>query len=214
LSTSIDDAIAAAKASANAMTPAAISGGSLPATPARKLTMADLDAGSIDVATWLQVDEYGLHLAKTKDTFETIDFEIDLDEVVACLTVRYGKNPAQYKKSYDGVTTFGSGESWEVTLRKAQSIDSTCRGAYSSAEVPMVLVNDVTLVKGEGKKIEAGTRVGFAPSVTGFKNFKRFWDEAVEKGYAKKTARVRVGYEVKKSNGNEWGVATFTLLTN
>jgi hypothetical protein len=42
----IDDAIAEAKAQA----------AQLPAIPIRKLTMFDLEAGSLDVESWLQVD--------------------------------------------------------------------------------------------------------------------------------------------------------------
>lgn len=209
--TSIDEAIAQAKASASAMTTT-----SVPQVPVRKLTMDDLDAGSIDVASWMQVDEYGLHLAKTKDVFETLDVEIDLDEVVALLSVRFGKTPVQYRKTYDGVTTFGSGKAWEVTLREATQLDPTCKGAYSSAEIPMTLLNDVVLPKStsDTKKLEAGTRVGHAPSVTGFKNWKKFWDSCVEKGLKGQSVKVRISYEVKRGGGNEWGVATYTLLAN
>ena len=46
----IDDAIAEAKAQASRL-PAIIN--------ARKLTMSDLEASSLDVESWLQVDKYG-----------------------------------------------------------------------------------------------------------------------------------------------------------
>jgi hypothetical protein len=51
----IDDTIAEAKAQAS----------QLPAIPIRKLTMFDLEVGSLDVESWLQVDRYGLHLDVT-----------------------------------------------------------------------------------------------------------------------------------------------------
>ena len=207
LTSTIDQAIAAAKAQATAITQTA----GVPATPARKLTMNDLDAGSIDVAGWLQVDEYGLHLLKTKDIFEELIVEIDLDEVVPCKTVRFGKNPAQYRKTYDGVMTFGSSKPWEVTLREAQSIDPTCKGEYASVEIPMVLTSDAALPKG-GKTVEAGSRIGYAPSITGFKNFKKFWDLCQEKGLTGEVVKVRLGYEVKKGGGNTWAVASFELI--
>jgi hypothetical protein len=79
----------------------------------------------------------------------------------------------------------------------------------------MSLVTTVALPKGDStKSIEAGTRIGHAPSVTGFKNWKKFWDTCKEKGFLGQTVKVKFGYEIKKGGGNTWGVATFDLIEN
>ena len=101
---SIDEAIAKAKAQASRL-PVIIN--------ARKLTMSDLESSSLDVESWLQVDKYGLHLDKSQEALEAVLVEIDLNEIVPVYMVRFGKNPPNYCRSYDGVTTFGSPKPWE-----------------------------------------------------------------------------------------------------
>ena len=109
----IDDAITKAKAQA-ARLPAII--------PIRKLTMSDLEASSLDVQSWLQVDKYGLHLDKSQEALGALLVEIDLSEIVPVYMVRFGKNPPNYCRSYDGVTTFGSPKPWELTVREGQTL--------------------------------------------------------------------------------------------
>src|SRR3954468_24348663 len=109
----IDDAITKAKSQAVRL-PAII--------PIRKLSMADLEASSLDVQSWLQVDKYGLHLDKSQEALEALLVEIDLSEIVPVYMVRFGKNPPNYCRSYDGVTTFGSPKPWELTVREGQHL--------------------------------------------------------------------------------------------
>jgi hypothetical protein len=155
----IDDAIAEAKAQASRL-PVVVN------APARKLTMSDLEAGSLDVESWLQVDKYGLHLDKSQEALEAIEVEIDMSEIVPVYMVRFGKNPPNYCRSYDGVTTFGSPKPWEFTLREAQHLDADCRGQYPAVEIPMTLIDGVEL-KRDRKTIEGGTRIGYTTSITG-----------------------------------------------
>src|SRR4051812_2107215 len=91
MDSSIDDAIAEAKAQASRL-PAIIN--------ARKLTMSDLEASSLDVQSWLQVDKYGLHLDKSQEALEALLVEIGLNEIVPVYMVRFGKNPPNYCRSY------------------------------------------------------------------------------------------------------------------
>jgi hypothetical protein len=195
----IDDAIAEAKAQASRL-PAII--------PARKLGMSDLEAGSLDVESWLQVDKYGLHLDKSQEALETLMVEIDLGEIVPVYMVRFGKNPPNYCRSYDGVTTFGSPKPWEFTLREAQHFDPDCRGQYPAVEIPMTLTDGVEL-KRDRKTIEAGARIGYTTSITGYRPFQKFWNECEKKGLTGKVVKVRLGYETRKNNGNEWAVVTY-----
>ena len=66
MDSSIDDAIAKAKAQASRL-PVIIN--------ARKLTMSDLESSSLDVESWLQVDKYGLHLDKSQEALESLMVE-------------------------------------------------------------------------------------------------------------------------------------------
>ena len=75
----------------------------------------------------------------------------------AGLHVRFGKNPPNYCRSYDGVTTFGSPKPWELTVREGQHLDADCRGQYSAVEIPMTLTEAVEL-KRDRKTVEGGTR--------------------------------------------------------
>jgi hypothetical protein len=209
--TSIADAIAQAKSQANSV-PAAVIENTLPAaTPGRRLTMSDLGSQSVTVDNWLQVNEHGIQIAKSADLLESIDVEIDMNELVLCYMVRYGKKPPNYRKSYDGVTTVGSSKPWEVTMREAQSFDPECRGQYSAAEIPMTLTQDVKLPK-EGKVIEAGTRTGYTTSVTAFAEFQRFYNEVERADLLGQKVLAKVGFKKKTGNGNNWGVVTYTLV--
>ena len=197
----IDDAIAEAKAQAS----------QLPAVPIRKLTMFDLEVGSLDVESWLQVDRYGLHLDRSQEALEALMVEIDLTEIVPLYMVRFCKNPPNYCKSYDGVMTFGSPKLWELTLREAQHLDPDCRGQYSAVEIPMTLIDGVEL-KRDRKTIEGGTRIGYTTSITGYRPFQKFWNECEKKGLTEAVIKIRLGYETRKSNGNEWGVVTYEIV--
>jgi hypothetical protein len=130
--------------------------------------MFDLEVGSPDVESWLQVDRYGLHLDRSQEALEALMVEIDLTEIVPLYMVRFGKNPPNYCKSYDGVMTFGSPKLWELTLREAQRLDPDCRGQYSAVEIPMTLIDGVEL-KRDRKTIEGGTRIGYTTSITGYR---------------------------------------------
>lgn len=172
MDSSIDEAIAKAKAQATRL-PAIIN--------ARKLTMSDLESSSLDVESWLQVDKYGLHLDKSQEALEALLVEIDLNEIVPVYMVRFGKNPPNYCRSYDGVTTFGSPKPWELTVREGQHLDADCRGQYSAVEIPMTLTEAVEL-KRDRKTVEGGTRIGYTTSITGYRPFQKFWNECEKKG--------------------------------
>jgi hypothetical protein len=175
------------------------------------LTMADITSTSIDVESWLQVDKYGLHLDKSQEAIESLDVEIDLSEVAPIYMVRFGKNPPIYRKSYDGVTTFGWSKPWELTVQEAQALDSECKGQYAAVEIPMRLLEAVEL-KRDKKTIERQTRIGHTTSVTNYRLFQRFWNACQKQGLAGTVVKVRLGYQVRRSNGNEWGVVTFELV--
>jgi hypothetical protein len=210
--TSIADAIAQAKSQANSVPAAVVENVAAPSiVPGRRLTMADLGAQSVTVDNWLQVTEHGIQVAKSADLLDSIDVEIDMNEIVLCYMVRYGKKPPNYRKSYDGVTTVGSSKPWEVTIREAQTFDPECRGQYSAAEIPMTLTGDLNLPK-EKKVIEAGTRTGYTTSVTAFAEFQRFYNEVERADLMGQKVLVKVGFKKKTGNGNNWGVITYTLV--
>jgi hypothetical protein len=166
---------------------------------------------SLDVESWLQVDKYGLHLDKSQEALEALFVEIDLNEIVPVYMVRFGKNPPNYCRSYDGVTTFGSPKPWELTVREGQHLDADCRGQYSAVEIPMILTEAVEL-KRDRKTVEGGTRIGYTTSITGYRPFQKFWNECEKKGLTDAVVKVKLAYETRKSNGNEWGVVTYEQM--
>ena len=125
--------------------------------------------------------------------------------------VRFGKNPPNYCRSYDGVTTFGSPKPWELTVRDGQHLDADCRGQYSAVKIPMILTEAVEL-KRDRKTVEGGTRIGYTTSITGYRPFQKFWNECEKKGLTDAVVKVKLAYETRKSNGNEWGVVVYEIV--
>ena len=185
-----------------AMAPAA------PAAVGRPLTMDDM-AGGIAVDKWLGVKEFGLLIGAEKHLYDQpILVEIDMTEIQPNYSVKFG-NPAQYLRTYDRVTEVRGG-SWHDALKRAQAVDPRAT-EYRSVDLPMTLVEPIT--KGKDILAEAGTRLGYSTSTTGWKAWQEFYSECVKHGLTRSRVRVMVGH-MKRTNpkGHIWGVMTFTLV--
>lgn len=226
MSSAIEQAIAQAKANAGNMAGEA-NPGNLPTTggstnsqtqvaaprPGTPLTFGGMKQGTMNVETWLKVNEYGLRFGLEKKLIEKFEAIIDTDEMQLKYTVRFG-NPAKYKSSLDRVQTIGGG-SWAQTLEDALRMDPKAK-EYPSADLVLYPTSDVT---DNGKVLaKAGAKVGHTTSKTNWREIEKFI-QAVFASYPdlpltaaelpKGKFKVQVGYHVIKTE-NEWGVLTLT----
>lgn len=203
----------AALTQANAVAPPANT--NVPATapmgqmPARRLTEADLVGQSMAVDEWINVSEHGLIFGKNKLLVldENVIVGIDLEAVAYGETIKFGKQPAQYRKTFDRVND-SRGGSWADSVAMAQRIDPQAR-PYRSADIPMVLLMDVK-AKG-GVVFPTGTVVGYSTSTTGFAKWDGFITDARRRGFAGR-CKVKLGSEAMSRNGNTWGVITYSMI--
>jgi len=166
------------------------------------------------------VDEYllpkteGLKISsEMKGLLDDVLVEIDLTQVVPIAQVRCntGGNTT-FIKSYDGVTT-STGENMQTALLNARKSFEKIDGPYKTVEIPMTLVDDVKDPKGT-LTFDAGTEIGYTPSLTGFKEFQKFWKKIQKQDPAmlSKTVKVKVSHLKRTNrNNNEWGVCVFEL---
>ena len=47
-----------------------------------------------------------------------------------------------------------------------------------------------------------------------YRPFQKFWNECEKKGLTEAVIKIRLGYETRKSNGNEWGVVTYEIASD
>ena len=128
--------------------------------------------------------------------------------------VKYG-NPAIYDKTYDRVLS-SKGGSWMDAMEKATRIDPNAR-EYRSADIPMVLTDDVTVADGKGKDLKvlagAGQTLGYSLSTTNWAAWAKFFREVSLAGLDRSIVKAEIGFEKKtNSKGNVWGIMNFTLI--
>lgn len=197
-------AIAAAQAAQAAQVPAVVSApATAPALAPRKMSLDDLTNGSLGVDGFVKVAIDGITLPENPKPVESFVAIINLKDVQVVQAIRFGKNPAQYDKSSDGVTAY-SGGSWTDARARAFRADPQAT-EYPSADIPMILKDPVGT-------LEAGHRVGYSTPPTGRDYFVRFLNDVTEKGLNDVPVVVEVGYEKRQKNSNKWANLTFKLL--
>ena len=166
----------------------------------------DAMAGAVVVDEWLKVSEHGLQIGGKKPLLEEIKVRIDMSDVSFTEVVKYGQNPATYRKTYDRVMTT-DGATWPQALSEARAVDPKAR-PYKSADVNMELTEGLELKDGT---VDAGTVLGHSFSTTGFKAFAKLVKQMTKDGAdpAQDTIEVTVGYQEQNGNGNTWGILDF-----
>jgi len=220
---SVEETIAAAKA--KAAEHAASAAANLPTTQAAQgstavaamqqgaaFSMKQMLIGSILVDAWIQVSKFGLTIDKDKGSLiEKVKVSIDMSAIALSYTVKFGKDPVVYRKSYDGLNC-ATGGTWAEAQAVAQSVDSTCR-PYRSADIPMVLLEPwVSKTKGKEEEYKVGMNIGYTTPTTGWKHWENLWKQCQAQGLGSSVVEVELGYEAKAKGSNEWGLVTFTLL--
>jgi hypothetical protein len=221
----LDQVMADAEAAAGSLVPVPVPGnaaGLVPAYPANtnlaKPSMDSfLDAGGMDVDAYFRVKPEGFRIGDTmQGLIEDVEVEIDLTEVtpVYCARFETGGNTV-FIRSYDGERT-PDGKNFQAEVDRLTRINQKASGVYPTAEIPCTLLADVADPKAKSDVvIDEGTRVGYTPSVTGFKPFQSFMRKVRTQNPALLNEKVRVKLVHEKkvnSKKNEWGVLNFELI--
>jgi hypothetical protein len=199
-------------------------GGNLP-TPANnntalaKPSMDDfIDGGGMDVDEYFRIKAEGFKIGDPmQGLLDELIVDIDLSEVTPIYSARFesGGNTV-FIKSYDGATT-PDGKNFQAEVDRLARINQKSSGVYQTAEIPCTLVEECKdPKKGSTLVIDAETRVGLTPSVTGFKPFQSFMKRLRQRNpeLLGSTVRVKLVHEKKTNrNNNEWGVLNFELVT-
>jgi hypothetical protein len=204
-STSIQTAIAQAQAAADAISPG--QGQIVPF--GRPISLMDNLVGSFAVDTWLKVKPYGMTVGKDTTTlFDRLTFRIDLSAVTYCRRVRFG-DPAEYRTTYDGVNDVRGG-AWPEIVARATAIDPKCQGDYRSADIALIVTGDIVAKDGI-VLAEAGGRIGYAPSITGWHGWADLIRRLVVAGLDPERDLIEVTARVQynKNASGEWGTLAF-----
>lgn len=211
-----------AEAAAAAATAAAPAAGNLTLVSPQQQALAPLgtpsltdfvNSGGLSVDQYIVVKPTGVRIGDSSGNLERIPVTVDMLDVTPLYVCRIevGGNTT-FIKSYNGVTT-PQGENFQALVElKTRTPGAKSSGIYQSVEIPAELREDV----GSGKTVvEAGTTIGFTPSLTGFKEFQNFFKKLGKTNPGLLTATLDIDLVAKlrtNKNGNEWYVLEFELV--
>lgn len=176
-----------------------------------------IDGGGMDVDEFIQVKPDGFRVGKLMGgLLEELTVTLDLSEVTPIYSARFESGGATtFLRSYDGATTV-EGLNFQREVARLTAINEKCSGVYKSAEIPMTLIDDLADPKAKSTLvIDAGTRIGLTPSVTGFKPFQSFLKKvrAADPSLLNGEVTVKLTHLKRvNSKNNEWGVIEFALV--
>lgn len=210
----------AAPETASAVPATAQAGGAVAAVQGgRPVTLGEvLNQGGLRVDAYLKVDKTGFLIGTDlMNTFDEIDVEFRLGDVVPYWGIRYGSSPTKYLKSFDRLVESRSKKPWSACITEAQAADPKCRGDYPTADIPFTMRETLTATKGEKKGqnlIEAGQTLGLTLSITNFKDFAGFikpFDDLRALGQVDDNLILagKLKFAARSGNGNNWGAALF-----
>lgn len=220
MTNSIDDAIAQAKAQAEATAATAPQGAVQTYTPTQQqgtvtayaaptpVTVDDITTGAMAVDGWLKVKEFGLLTGDSTTIFKEIKVAIDMTQVLPTETIKVG-NPANYFHTTDRIMC-REGGTWAEALAKANKIDPQAR-PYISADLPMTVLEDVVV---DGVTVvEKDTVLGHSTSTTNRQNLAAFMKAVKEKGWENEVVNVKITAQRRTNpKGHTWGVLQFELI--
>jgi hypothetical protein len=182
----------------------------------RRKTLEDLENSStMNVDTFLKVNQFGLSVKDSEGLIDDIEVIIDMDRGVAVNEcIKYGGNNAIYVKTFDGVTA-NTGKPWAAELAKIAQIEPKAR-PYPSADLTLTLAKDaIGKVKGQKEPqviLPAGKTLGHSTSTTNLGNLTSLIKDVKDAGLEGKKVRVEISSEERNKNNTTWGVLKFKLL--
>jgi hypothetical protein len=184
--------------------------------PAKQSLDDALNNGGLLVEEYILSKPEGLKISRDmKGLLESIDVVIDMSDVAVISQVRANSGGnTSFVKSYDGFST-STGQNLEAEIRRLTQSHEKVDGPYTTVEIPVELISDVKDPK-SSLTFAAGTELGYTPSMTGYKEFRRFMKALKKSGRPLDGVyNVRLHTEKKtNSNNNEWGVVRFELLVD
>lgn len=220
----LDAVLEQAEAAAAAHTPAATTNTTLATRPGPSslapLGQPSMDnfmaSGGLTVDHFINVKPSGVRVGEMKNNVDRIPVIIDMLEITPLYVCRIetGGNTIFYR-SYNGVTTQRGENFQELIALKERAPGAKSSGIYQSVEIPAELAEDLKDAKGT-LAIEAGTMIGFTPSLTGFKEFQAFYKKLQRQDPVLTQSRLRVDLVAKtrtNRNNNEWYVLEFDLIS-
>lgn len=222
----IDDAIAAAEAKANETTGTDVAttqgGGDVALSQgggAVDMSLTSfLQSGGISPDKWVAVKDTGFKLDKNeKAVLQEVVVDIDFADVKLFqgLRISLPGNRYEYIKTYDGRTESRTGQAWTAAMAEANGRSISPQNPYRGADILMVNPDEV---KQGSTKIEAGTKLGYTTSITGFGGFQSFLAGLIQAGKVQVaqdgvtlsgSVRTKVTHETKSNADYEWGVLNF-----
>lgn len=219
MSTELDNLVAGAEEAAQNFQPSASVPAPIPTGGSTALAKPSLDSfidgGGMDVDEYVRLNDSGFKFGdKQQGLFDEAIVTIDMTEVTPIHSFRYEVGGStKFIKSYDGVTT-ADGRNFQQAVAQAAALPGVkTSGIYPTVEIPMVLTERMEdPKKGSSVAFDAETRIGYTPSVTGFKAFQAFAKKlrAENPELLRSELTVRVTHATRtNSANNKWGVLEF-----
>lgn len=216
----MSDAISAALARAQAVVPVPLVQAAVPVTHTPQTTAAPrslqdaMATAGTSVDAYIGLKEGSFTVGKVKLKVDEVRVTIRLSEVKFGYGVRYDAGGRQvYAKSYNGVTE-ARGRSWAEVVAQAQNMDPKCNGQYDLADIPMTLLEDVTVPAKPPTTISSGKRIGYTTSITGYAPFMAWVNEVMPKYGADAEIPVKLFKLDKTGGGYDYQVIGFETITN
>ncbi|MDR3436477.1 hypothetical protein [Telmatospirillum sp.] len=209
MTTSIQDAIAAAETAAASTTSAAVvidQTGSAVSTSVglgHKITTDDVVGSVFNVEHYIKFTETGhIQIGAGTDLHKLLKVTLSLPEIAPGWGIRYG-NPPIYIRTTDGVTT-DRGGNWGEEVDRGRRIDPRCQ-PFNSWQLPFTLLEDAEPAK-------AGARVGYSTVWSSFKAFKDIFDKSVALYGKDATVELEISCQAVNQPGKKFGLAVFKLI--
>jgi hypothetical protein len=210
----VTEALNKARATAAAVAPVSPTATAVGAPAPRRITADDAMVAGFSVDGWLKVNEFGIFIGEDKSTpLDNLAVALDMGQVRYKYGIKYnGPSGAVYNHTYDRVTAT-SGVSWVEAILEAKKFDQRAR-EYLTADLPLIVLDDVMDKKGKEKLIEAGKTLGHTPSTTGFQSFSALLRSLEANGISKESGLIKInlGFTVRtsKNSPKPWGVLDFS----
>lgn len=178
--------------------------------PGKVMTLRDAASRpSFAVEKFLKVNEFGIFFSQdeTNTFFETMMLIIRPGNIQPAHAIKYGKNPTEYRKTYDGVLTT-DGRSWEDAVALAKRVEPDAR-PYFTVDVSGELVDDLKDKKGN-LLASKGTIVGFSTPTTNAALVDQFIKAHID-DLESKNLILTLGYQSKAKGTYKWGLFTFNV---
>ena len=170
-------------------------------------TMEDLASRSMAVDKYLKVKYQQTFIGEDIIAGDSIYVYINMDNVVCKLSIK-GGSPVTYVSTLDGKTTT-TGGSWIEAVADIRKKDQKAQ-PYNCVDIPMTVAKEIKNYAGQ-TLADVGTILGHTTSTTNWRDWLAFYQALPEKNG---TVLVKIGRKDINKNKNQWGLLTFSLVSD